>query len=96
MRNALLGQRSIGRDQLVQQGASLSLRQGQWKLIEPGPGPKINKQTNIELGNDTSAQLYNLESDPGETRNLAAQQPERVQKMTAMLNDIRSSGRTRE
>jgi arylsulfatase A-like enzyme len=96
VRAALLGQRSSGREHLVEQANVLSLRQKQWKLIEPGPGPKINKQTNTELGNDSSPQLYDLRSDPGETRNLAVQEPSRVKQMTAMLNEIRTSGRSRK
>jgi arylsulfatase A-like enzyme len=93
---ALLGQSSTGRNHLVEQGGALSLREGQWKLIEPTSGPKLNKNTNIELGNDSAPQLYDLGNDPGETRNLAAKEPERVKRMQAKLNEIRASARTRK
>jgi arylsulfatase A-like enzyme len=95
LRPALFGQRRAGRDNLVEQGAALSLRDGRWKMIEAGPGPKLNKQTNIETGNDASPQLYDLGSDPGETRNLAAQNPDIVKRMSAKLDEIRTSGRSR-
>jgi hypothetical protein len=37
-------------------------------------------------------QLYDLASDPGETRNLAGQEPGRVKEMAAMLEKIRERG----
>jgi arylsulfatase A-like enzyme len=92
---ALLGRQKSGRDQLIQQAGALSLRQGDWKLIEPGKGAKINKNVNIETGADPKPQLYNLVRDPGEKVNLAAEEPERVTKMTALLNTLRRQSRSR-
>ena len=92
---ALLGRQKTGRDHLVQQAGALSLRQGDWKLIEPGKGAKINKNVNIETGADPNPQLYNLMRDPGEKVNLAAEEPERVTKMTALLNTLRRQSRSR-
>lgn len=93
---ALLGESKTGRDHLVEHAGALALRTGSWKLIEPGKGEKVNKNVNIETGADGEPQLYNLAEDPGETRNLAPQQMERVRQMSAALNTIRSSGRTRK
>ena len=53
---------------LVEQAGGLALRLGPWKYIEPSKRPKMNVQTNTELGNDTVPQLYNLREDPGERR----------------------------
>ena len=39
---ALLGQSQTGRDQLVEHARVLALRDGSWKYIEPGTGPKWN------------------------------------------------------
>ena len=39
-------------------------------------------------------QLYNLETDPGETTNLYSQHPEIVKGMKAQLEAFRSSGRS--
>ena len=64
--DAVLGKRRTARVHLVEQAGALALRQGRWKYIEPGRGPRDNVQTNTELGNDSSAQLYNLAVDPGE------------------------------
>jgi arylsulfatase A-like enzyme len=92
---ALLGKSANGRAVLVEAAGGLSLRQGQWKYIEPNKRQKINKETNTELGNDSVPQLYDLSADPGETRNLASEQPARVQSMAAELEKIRQAGRSR-
>ena len=92
---ALLGKSKTGRKHLVEQAGALSLREGQWKYIEPRDGPKMNENTNTELGNDSTAQLYYLATDPGETRNLAAKHPDKVKEMEAMLQKIRRAGRSR-
>lgn len=85
---ALLGRSKKGRTTLVEQGGTLALRQGRWKYIAPGNGPARNAATNIELGNSREPQLYDLEKDPGEARNLAGAQPARVRDMDAALRRI--------
>jgi arylsulfatase A-like enzyme len=87
--DAFLGRSKVGRNELVEQGSGLALRIGRWKYIEPGKGPKRNANTNTELGNDALPQLYDLSQDPGETRNLAPQQPDRVKAMQTRLDRIR-------
>jgi arylsulfatase A-like enzyme len=83
---ALVGETPHGRDTLVLQAATLALRQGPWKYIEPGDGEPLNRQVNIETGISPQPQLYHLGDDPGETRNLAATQPARVQEMQRALD----------
>lgn len=87
----LLNQSNKPRDFLIEQSinSTLSLLVGDWKYIEPSKGPKINKDTNTELGNDPKPQLYNLATDPGETKNLAEVYPERVAEMKLKLDNIR-------
>jgi arylsulfatase A-like enzyme len=92
---ALLGESQTGRDHLVEQAGVLSLRQGNWKLILPGKGQRVNRDVNIELGNDPEVQLYDLSGDPGETKNVAGQHPDRVKELTARLAKIRADGRSR-
>jgi arylsulfatase A-like enzyme len=87
---ALLGESKKGRQWLVEQASVLSLRDGAWKYIPPSKGSKWNTNTNTELGNDPEPQLYDLSTDLGETKNLAAQQPERVKRMAEILEKIRS------
>lgn len=92
---ALLGQSPAGRDHLVEHARVLALREGRWKLIESGSGPRINANTNTETGLDERISLFDLESDLAETNNVAAQHPDRVESMRRRLNEIRDSGRSR-
>ncbi len=92
---ALLGESKTGRDHLVEHAGVLSLRRGPWKYIEPGTGPKVNRNTNTETGTEPAGQLYNLVDDLGETKNLAAEHPERVKEMSALLQKLREEGRSR-
>jgi arylsulfatase A-like enzyme len=92
---ALLGRTANARTTLVESAGALSLRRGSWKYIEPNNRQKMNRETNTELGNDSVPQLYDLSSDPGETRNIAPEQPARVQSMAAELDEIRKAGRSR-
>jgi arylsulfatase A-like enzyme len=93
--NALLGKDKTGREHLVEQATSLSLRIGNWKYIEPNRGAKISAYTNVEMGHDPNGQLYDLASDLGETRNVAAQHPDKVKAMSERLQKIRQDGRSR-
>jgi arylsulfatase A-like enzyme len=92
---ALLGESKTGRDRLVEHAGALSLRQGHWKYIEPGTGSKVNRNTNTETGTDSAGQLYNLADDLGETKNLAAEHPERVKEMSGLLEKLREQGQSR-
>lgn len=86
----LLGRSKTGRRHLVEQGSGLALRLGPWKYIRPSNIPKLNAQTQTELGNDTVPQLYDLAADPGETRNVAAKHPSRVNEMQTLLEKLES------
>ncbi len=84
--DTFLGQANQGRESLVLEATSrTAFRQGDWVLIPPYKGPAVNKQVNIELGNEADFQLYDLSQDRGQQQNLAEQHPEKV---TAMLEDF--------
>ena len=89
---AWLGEDDVGRDHLVEQAVTLALRRGAFKYIAPKQGPRVSKQVGIELGYDEEPQLYDLANDPGETENLAAEQPERT---AAMLEELARIANTR-
>jgi arylsulfatase A-like enzyme len=95
--NTFLGRSVKGRDWLVEHATNgrLSLIKGDWKFIEPGPGPKMDESTNTELGNDPLPQLYNLKNDIGEKNNIAEQNPLIVKDLTDLLKKIKEDGRTR-
>jgi arylsulfatase A-like enzyme len=84
---ALLGDKT-GREHLVENGNGLRL--GQWKLIDApaGAGKKAKRS-------GSGTQLYNLATDLGETKNVAAEHPDIVEKMDALLDQIRAKGRSR-
>ncbi len=90
---ALLGDSKTGRTELIEEAGALSLRQDNWKYIEPNDKRKINPETNTELGNDSVPQLYDLSTDPGETRNVASTYPDRVKSMASALDRIRTTRR---
>jgi arylsulfatase A-like enzyme len=92
---ALLGKDGRGRDHLVEQARALSIIEGRWKYIEPAPGPAVEPNTGIELGNSAGPQLYDLTNDLGETKNLAAARPEIVERLAARLAKVRRDGRSR-
>jgi arylsulfatase A-like enzyme len=92
---ALLGESKTGREHLVEQAGVLALRKNQWKIIEPGKGPRKTKETNTETGQEPQAQLFNLASDLGETNNIARQHEQLVQELKASLEQARAAGRTR-
>jgi arylsulfatase A-like enzyme len=93
--SALLGKSRKGRDNLVEHANVLSLIKGDFKYIEPGRGPKISKNTNIELGIDPQPQLYNLKNDLGEKHNIASEHPKIVKELADLLKKIREDGHMR-
>ncbi|MDP2999306.1 MAG: arylsulfatase [Bryobacterales bacterium] len=84
---ALLGESRQGRDHLVEHAQGIALRKGPWKLI-PAREAQGKKAA-------SSLELFNLAGDIGETKNVAAANPEVVREMSALLENIRKSGRSR-
>lgn len=60
--------------------SQLAIRQGHWKLIFPAK--------------NAGHELYNLQNDLGETNNVAADHPEVVGKLTALMNRYIAEGRS--
>ena len=78
---ALLGETEVGRDHIIEHANRLAIRMGQWKLI-PGAAAAAN--------NAQPTQLYDLETDLGETKNLADRHPEIVVQLKETLEHIRN------
>ena len=77
------------------QGA-FAIRQGKWKLLFcPGSGgwseptPRQAREANLP-----GVQLYDLDADPAETRNLYKAHPEVVQRLTALMKAYVTNGRS--
>ena len=76
-----------------------AIREGLWKLVLcPGSGGYSDGRKKGDgkkpLANLPQVQLYDLARDPGETENLAGQQPARVQRLKALLEKQVSEGRS--
>lgn len=96
--HTLLGKKKRGREFVVQQSpGGLSIRKGKWKLIPAETNPpkwadaKHNGRENpISTPMWSSGNvLYNLEEDPDESNNVAAQHPSVVKELSKKLNAIR-------
>jgi arylsulfatase A-like enzyme len=85
------------REFLVVTSSHTAIRSGPWKYIDHlGSGGFISQPRTVEpeAGGPTG-QLYNLEKDLGETTNLALEHPEIVERLSAELERILGSERTR-
>ncbi len=86
----LLGKADQGRESLVLEATTrTAFRKENWVLIPPYNGPSVNENVNIELGNDKGFQLYDLNNDLGQQRNLAEENPEKLKSMLADFISIR-------
>jgi arylsulfatase A-like enzyme len=82
---------------------TLSIRRGDWKYLDhTGSGgnryennPGLKPFELPDYAPNAPGQLYNLAKDPGETRNLYFQEPEIVAELKALLEQSKSSGRSR-
>ncbi len=78
-----------GRDNLVIEAVKrTALRSGNWAMIPPYNGPEKNTNVNIELGNSKEYKLYNLENDLSQKNNLAKSNPEKLEEMINLYNEI--------
>lgn len=89
---------AVPRTEMVSQSLRgyFAIRDGQWKLLFcPGSGgwsfPRDGRDDTAHL---PQMQLYNLATDPGEQRNLVAEEDERVAKMTKAMEKAIADGRT--
>ncbi|MCH5232720.1 MAG: arylsulfatase [Muribaculaceae bacterium] len=91
--DALLGKDKVGSDWVIEQANnnSLSLRTSDnWKLIEPSDGPAmVPWGPKIETGYRDVPQLFNLSSDNGEEKDVAAQNPEKTFELLKTLREVK-------
>lgn len=94
---ALTGEGRVERGPMVLHSlnGTFAIRDGRWKLIEGrGSGgftapARITPEEGEPIG-----QLYDLRADPAETTNLYAERPDVVERMSALLEEARTSGRS--
>jgi len=69
-----------------------AIRHGDWKLIEGlGSGGFTEPRNVVPTAGGPTGQLYNLAEDVGETKDLYAQHPEKVQELRKLLSDIKNA-----
>ncbi len=100
MSAALMGKDKVGREWLVEHGQSgLALRKGPWKYMPAAPNLKAGTGP-IAFNRGTRAtaapeELYDLASDPGETKNVAAEKAGVARELAEALGGIRKASKTR-
>jgi len=97
---ALLGQSTLKpiREATVHHSLDgmFAIRQDSWKLVMGlGSGGFTSPKRMEAAPGGPAGQLYDLASDPKETRNLWAEHPEVVERLTALLDKYRRAGRSR-
>ncbi len=72
-----------------------AIRDGRWKLIfGPGSGGWSDPKPGEEPPDALPVQLYDLETDIGEQRNLASQNPEEVTRLSLLFEKLIADGRS--
>jgi arylsulfatase A-like enzyme len=80
----------------------LALRKGEWVLIDAPSGdnakqePEWFRKKRGVVPHDQLVELFNLKDDPQQTRNRAAEFPEKVKELKQLLQKLEQSGRTRK
>lgn len=85
-----LGKSNKDREFLLEESYTYGLRMDSWKFIKPKDKPVPNwiVQKFVDPGFRPEPQLYNLNEDPSESKNIANDNPEVVAKMEAKLKEI--------
>ncbi|MFS4466689.1 sulfatase family protein [Maribacter sp. 2210JD10-5] len=88
--DVFMGNSDQGRKELILEATTrTALRKGNWVMIPPYDLAPINREVNIELGNDKTYQLYNLKDDIAQQNNLAATHPDKLEEMKTAFERIR-------
>jgi arylsulfatase A-like enzyme len=87
-----LGKSNKGREFLLEEAYTYGLRMGKWKYIKPKnkPVPNWIVQKYVDPGFREEVQLFNLDEDPSEQRNIAIDNADIVAKMQNKLKEILS------
>lgn len=87
---ALLDANAEGRETMLEESFTLSIREGNWKYIAPftGSTPKWLANKDIENGLSAEPQLFDLNVDLAEQNNIAAQHPDVVARLSAKIEEI--------
>lgn len=94
---ALLDPEGEGREFLIEESFTTSIRHGKWKYIEPFSKskhlPTWMASKGVEGGFEFFPQLFDLDRDIGEQVNLAEELPEIVQALQSKIDSVRAGTR---
>jgi len=88
--DAIRGAGPSKREFIVEHAGRLALRWKNWKFIPAGAGVAFQPLTGTETGNLDADQLFDLDADPHEDTNVAAQNPDVLTRMKEKLAQIRA------
>jgi len=88
--DAWLGKSQVGRNFMLEEAFTLGLRMGDWKYVAPQTKatPDWLKNKDVPTGLSDQPQLYNLNDDVGETKNLVSANSDILGKMVKKLQEI--------
>jgi len=87
--NVLFQNTGNGRSELILEATSRTAYRSQnWVLIPPYSGPAVSPNVNIEIGNTSEYQLYNLDDDIAQQQNLARSNPQKLRDMIDRYESI--------
>ncbi|WP_421918884.1 sulfatase family protein [Marinifilum sp.] len=95
----ILGNDKVGREFLLEEAYSYSIRYGKWKYIKPVKNAKMNgwikSNKGIDTGFSNEPQLFDLTEDIQEEKNLAKQNEKVLRKMEKELQRIFTDNKSR-
>jgi len=88
----LLGTGHADREYIVQQNRqnTLAIMKDGWKYLEPSDKQTYEYRKSVELGNSPQPQLYRISKDCRERKDLAAEYPEKVAELSALLEQVKA------
>jgi len=91
--DALLGKSKEGRQTMIEESITLSLRDGNWKYIRPSNKNHswVENTKGIQSGILTDPQLYDLSKDKAEHHNVAEEHINMVEQFKSQLKEIEGS-----
>lgn len=90
---AWLGKTGNGREMMLEEAFTFALRKGNWKYVMPQSRriPKWLIDKKVESGMTPEPQLFNLEDDKTESKNVVSEHPEIASELKSTLEEILNS-----
>ncbi len=84
---AFLGETKAGRQNVLEYSNKVAIREGHWKLVQPGKyRDQLNRWNKVEVTGP--GWLFDLDSDVGESKDVAAEHPDVVKALNARMDTL--------